>query len=100
MYMGFFAKRSEIDRLQSHIDHLDREVHFYKGLYNSTEQKLAHQKEQNDCIKTRVSLCEVILANLLAKNANCIVGWDFYLEKLKEIRSTDPDSNPGEPGPH
>lgn len=63
-------------------------------------QKLAHQKEQNDCIKTRVSLCEVILANLLAKNANCIVGWDFYLEKLKEIRSTDPDSNPGEPGPH
>ncbi len=39
-------------------------------------------------------LCEVILANLLASNMNCFVGWDYYLDRLQEIKSTDPDSNP------
>ena len=98
--MGFLNKRREIDALKSQVEHLDRELHFYKGLHNAAEEKITHQKAQIECMKVRTSLCEVILANILARNANCIVGWDFYLEKLQEIRSTDPDSNPGKPGPH
>lgn len=98
--MGFLNKRREIDGLKSHIQHLDNELHFYKGCQSAADEKISLQKEQIECMKVRTSLCEVILANILARNANCIVGWDFYLEKLQEIRSTDPDSNPGKPGPH
>ncbi len=92
--MGFFTKRREIQGLENHIQHLDNELHFYKRCHDVLEQKVAHQNEQHACLKVRTSLCEVILANLLAKDAKCIVGWDYYLDRLKEIRSTDPDSNP------
>ena len=96
--MGFFKKRSEVEVLRIHIRHLDSELHYYKGSHLAAQERIALQKEQNDCLKTRVSLCEVILANILARNVDCIVGCDYYLERLEDIRSTDPDSNP--PGTH
>ena len=89
--MTFFRRRKNQD---SHIQHLDNELHWVKRCRDADQEVISRQKEQIECLKTRMTLCEVILVNVLAKNVNCIVGWDFYLEKLREIRSTDPDSNP------
>ena len=98
--MGFFIKRSEIDAIKSHVEHLNRELDFQKRCYDAAQEKISHQKEQIDCIKIRATLCEAVLLNMLAKNVNCIVGWDYYLDRLKEIRATDPDSNPEDQKPH
>ncbi len=92
--MRFFKKRSAIELLKSHVHHLDTELHYYKRSHKAAQDEIVLQKEQNECLRTRVSLCEVILANILARNVDCIIGCDYYLEQLQKIRSTDPDSNP------
>ena len=80
--------------LEGQVRHLDSELHFYKMCHDAAEKKISHLQEQLQPLRTRISLCEVVLANLLAKDTDCIMGWDFYLEKLQEVRKTDPDSNP------
>lgn len=80
---------SKIKAIESHLQHMDNELHYCRNCMGAAVEKIDYQKEQNECLKKRVLLCEAILTNLLAKNVNCIAGWDHYLDRLEDIRSTE-----------
>ena len=80
--------------LSPRVDWIDNRLRWFDSRNKSNEDKINLLEEKYACLKSRMHLCEVILANLLASNMNCFVGWDYYLDRLQEIKSTDPDSNP------
>jgi len=75
---------SRVKAIESHLQHMDNHLHYCRGDVSVAEEKITYLTEQNELFKKRVLLCEVILTNLLAKNGNCIVGWDFYLDWLEK----------------
>ena len=85
--------KEQVSCLISHMQWMDQKVRWLDRTKATDEQKIAHFEDQYHCLKVRMSLCEVVLINLLARTNNCFVGHDYYLDRLQEIRSTDPDSN-------
>lgn len=69
--MTFFKRRENRD---SQVQHIDNELNWLKRCREADQETISRQKEQIECLKTRMTLCEVILVNILAKNVNCIVG--------------------------
>ena len=90
--MGFISTE-HLRKLEGRVAYLDREIGWNRERQEADRRLLDHQKEQIQTLKNRLVLTESILANVLSMNVKCIVGWDYYLEKLTEIRETDPDSS-------
>ena len=94
--MGFISTE-DLRKLEGRVAYLDREIGWNRERQEADRRLLDHQREQITTLKHRLALTESILMNVLARNVNCIVGWDFYLDRLHEIREDDPDRNHLEP---
>ena len=90
--MSFFNRGFEA--LRKHVIYLDEQINHLYRYDQYQEEKIEKQKDQIEIFRRRLALSETILMNVLARNVNCIVGWDYYLDQLQEIRKTDTDSNP------
>jgi hypothetical protein len=92
--MGFFNGGRKLKALRDHVDYLDRQINHLYEYDHYLQEKNEKQRDQIETLRRRSALSETILMNVLARNVNCIVGWDYYLDQLQEIRKTDTDSNP------
>ncbi len=95
--MGIFISSEELRKIEGRVAYLDREIGWNRERQETDRRLLDRQKEQIETLKHRLALTESILMNLLARNVNCIVGWDYYLDRLHDIRKDDPDRNHCEP---
>ena len=88
-----FWQSTILTALSSRVEELAQNFLHLRKKWEAIHEKNENQREQIECLRVRTALCEVILANILARNVNCIVGSDYYLERIKEVRATDPDGN-------
>jgi hypothetical protein len=70
------------DNISPRVNWIDNRLRWFDSRNKANEEKIKELEEKHSCLKLRMHLSEVIIANLLASNMKCFIGWDHYLDRL------------------